>query len=414
MLRQFHFIDQNGKDQGINVRNRAKELAELLSDVEKIRSERKKARANRSKYGGYEGGSMGMSSSGMGGSSNFSGFGSESAGYGGYMGGVYGDGGGFGGNEVEFGATTSSGRDRFQEYDEYDEGEVAPPGRRKADEPSSPRVKREAKKPEPAKPKQPEVDLFSFDDPEPAPSTSNGKAAVTSDLGALQSSTAEEDDDFDDFQSATPTAAANTSSFSIQPPASTSTTTSATQFAQPKPVSGSQGQNLNDIFNTVSPPPPPARTNTTSSISSVPNYTPGTTMASTPSAAFKSPPVPQNYQPTQPNYFTSVSVQPTQAAGSGTSTPSNTFANLGKPTSKPMVGGAKKAAGGADPFASLVGGIGSSKQTQGGARMADMAKQKSSAGLWGAPTTGSGASTPQPASQQPQQKIGGGLEDLLG
>ena len=32
MLRQFHFIDQNGKDQGVNVRNRAKELADLLSD----------------------------------------------------------------------------------------------------------------------------------------------------------------------------------------------------------------------------------------------------------------------------------------------------------------------------------------------------------------------------------------------
>ena len=44
MLRQFHFIDQNGKDQGVNVRNRAKELAELLSDVERIRAERKKSR----------------------------------------------------------------------------------------------------------------------------------------------------------------------------------------------------------------------------------------------------------------------------------------------------------------------------------------------------------------------------------
>ena len=43
MLRQFHYIDQNGKDQGINVRNRAKELAELLSDVDRIRAERKKS-----------------------------------------------------------------------------------------------------------------------------------------------------------------------------------------------------------------------------------------------------------------------------------------------------------------------------------------------------------------------------------
>ena len=47
MLRQFHYIDQNGKDQGINVRNRSKELTDLLSDVEKIRTERKKARATK-------------------------------------------------------------------------------------------------------------------------------------------------------------------------------------------------------------------------------------------------------------------------------------------------------------------------------------------------------------------------------
>ncbi|KAL7267684.1 Epsin-3, clathrin recruitment and traffic between the Golgi and endosome [Rhizina undulata] len=55
MLSQFHFIDLNGKDQGINVRNRAKELAELLSDVDRIRTECKKARAMKNKYGGVEG-----------------------------------------------------------------------------------------------------------------------------------------------------------------------------------------------------------------------------------------------------------------------------------------------------------------------------------------------------------------------
>ena len=104
MLRQFHFIDQNGKDQGINVRNRAKELAELLGDVDRIRAERKKARANRNKFGGVEGGTGmgGFSGSGgfSGGSSRYGGFGSEDASYGGYTGGVYGDGGGFGGNEA--------------------------------------------------------------------------------------------------------------------------------------------------------------------------------------------------------------------------------------------------------------------------------------------------------------------------
>ena len=105
MLRQFHYIDQNGKDQGINVRNRSKELTDLLSDVEKIRAERKKARATRNKSGGVEGGT----SFGMGGASSqrYGGFGSEDAGsgygggYGGATRGVYGDGGGFGGETHE-------------------------------------------------------------------------------------------------------------------------------------------------------------------------------------------------------------------------------------------------------------------------------------------------------------------------
>ena len=48
------------------VRNRARELVELLSDVEKIRSERRKAKANRSKYTGVgnDGLSLGFESGG--------------------------------------------------------------------------------------------------------------------------------------------------------------------------------------------------------------------------------------------------------------------------------------------------------------------------------------------------------------
>lgn len=71
------------------MRNRAKELAELLGDSERIRQERRKARANKSKYGGIEGGagssayaggfSSGFSSGG-GSSSRYGGFGSDNAG----------------------------------------------------------------------------------------------------------------------------------------------------------------------------------------------------------------------------------------------------------------------------------------------------------------------------------------------
>lgn len=58
------------------VRNRAKELTELLSDIDKIKAERKKARQTRSKYTGTGGGSGFSSSSGSG--SRYEGFSSDS------------------------------------------------------------------------------------------------------------------------------------------------------------------------------------------------------------------------------------------------------------------------------------------------------------------------------------------------
>ncbi|TPX47949.1 hypothetical protein SeMB42_g03159 [Synchytrium endobioticum] len=51
-LTKFQYVDEKGKDQGINVRNRAKEIVDLLADTQKIKDERKKARINRSKYTG--------------------------------------------------------------------------------------------------------------------------------------------------------------------------------------------------------------------------------------------------------------------------------------------------------------------------------------------------------------------------
>ena len=88
MLKQFHYIDQNGKDQGINVRNRSSELAKLLSDVDAIRQERKKARANKHKYGGVEGGASLGGGFSSGGGSRYGGFeGGSSSGFGGGYGG---------------------------------------------------------------------------------------------------------------------------------------------------------------------------------------------------------------------------------------------------------------------------------------------------------------------------------------
>jgi epsin len=85
------------------VRNRAKELADLLGDVDRIRQERRKAKQNRSKYQGV-GGGPGMGSGGGGGmsfqsmtGSRYGGFGSDE--YPARMGGGGGGGGGYDGGE---------------------------------------------------------------------------------------------------------------------------------------------------------------------------------------------------------------------------------------------------------------------------------------------------------------------------
>ncbi|AJR60280.1 Ent3p [Saccharomyces cerevisiae YJM1248] len=57
ILETFHYIDSQGRDQGINIRTRVKALIELLSDDNKIRAERKKARETAKKYKGVAGGS---------------------------------------------------------------------------------------------------------------------------------------------------------------------------------------------------------------------------------------------------------------------------------------------------------------------------------------------------------------------
>jgi epsin len=412
MLRQFHFIDQNGKDQGINVRNRAKELAELLGDVEKIRSERKKARANRSKFGGVEGGpglNSGFTGSGGGGSgsgSRYGGFGSEQADYGGYSGGVYGDGGGFGGDQASSGFSDTQARKGggYEEYDEYDEGETtASPVRRKEPAASSTsRVQRETKKDEQnPKAKEPVPDLLAWDD-EPAPvSSSAGKQPVAAgnDFGA-------DDDDFDDFQSAAPAAPA-ASLFAkppgaapfIAPPNSTSTITSSTQFAAPQPHSGAQSNNLNDLFATVSPPPAGNR------FSAPPMSAPPAA-----SSIVQSFGKPAGFQQSGPNYFTSVPVGQNAPQSAG-STPSGMSSGIGGIGGKKIGAVAPKASGG-DAFASLLSSAVPRKTNTPTQKvtMADMAKQKTSAGLWGAPASSSST----PAAQTPSSKPRGALGDLLG
>ncbi|PGH05509.1 hypothetical protein AJ80_08330 [Polytolypa hystricis UAMH7299] len=400
MLRQFHYIDQNGKDQGLNVRNRAQELAKLLGDVDAIRTERKKAKTNRTKFGGIEGG---MSLGGVSSGSRFSGFGNDS--YGGYNGGVYGDGGGFGGATADF---QDAGRrnDRFEEYDENeDEGGYSS---RRAN-PSPPTAKREAAKPAP--PKAPEQDLFEFGDDEPAPApapatTSNaaGKQPAGNGLDILVAPNTADDDEFDDFQSApsAPQTTAPQSQFSsIQPPNVTSTTSASTQFAAPQPVSGTQGTNLNGLVGLTSmTPTPSASSNASLSAAQTPGF-----------GSMSQPAKPTAYQASQPNYFASVQAPQPQQSQPNRPAVSQSTSSFG--ASKPAATTGKA---GGDAFgnlwssASANAGIQTTSATQHkGPNLSSMAKEKASAGIWGAPAT----STSTPAKSQ-QQSSGNGLDDLLG
>lgn len=417
MLRQFHFIDQNGKDQGINVRNRAKELAELLGDVERIRSERKKARASKNKYTGVEGG-MGLG--GFSGSSRFGGFSNESSGYGGgstsyggYSGGVYGDGGGFGGQASDF--RDAGGRsDRFEEYDEFDE-----------DERPSASSSRPARKTERAgvkkstgdtpKKKEPEVDLFSFDEPSsaaPAASNGSGLAGMAGPSGSGGGAD-NDDDEFDDFQSAAPSqqSAAPSGAFGqpLSPPL-TSTASSTARFAAPQPLSAPQKADLGQMVSASSISPAPSSTATPGA-----NYS---SFAAPPMQA--QPPQQTGFQPSGPNYFGGVQshaqpkATPPASSMSGMSgmvsptTGPTTMANM-KPVTSSTAKPAGGAAAGGDAFGALWGkasaGIKKTATAPPGPAMGQLAKEKSSAGIWGAPAA---------APSQPSGGGGSASGDLLG
>ncbi|KAM8897413.1 clathrin interactor 1-like [Spinachia spinachia] len=103
-LENYHFIDENGKDQGINVRQKVKEMVEFIQDDDRLRDERKKAKKNKDKY-------IGVSSDSMG-----------EGGGGGGMGGEGGGGGG-GGNDIK----TSNELDQSKWDEDWDKSKGAFP-----------------------------------------------------------------------------------------------------------------------------------------------------------------------------------------------------------------------------------------------------------------------------------------------
>ncbi|KAK6461814.1 epsin N-terminal homology-containing protein [Scheffersomyces coipomensis] len=183
MLKSFHYIDSKGRDQGINVRNKAKNLIAFLNDDALIRSERKKARANAKKFGG-------VSSAAFGGASSITTGGYDDEGD--FTNRVYGDGGVYGERFDDPAAAYKNGQTGNENYEEYDVAAASSSSSSKPTTASS-KVTASATK----KPSAPEPDLLGDLDfgGSSQPSGGNGHSTAQFDDD-------DDDDDFDDFQAA--------------------------------------------------------------------------------------------------------------------------------------------------------------------------------------------------------------------
>ncbi|KAK7023088.1 ENTH-domain-containing protein [Favolaschia claudopus] len=392
MLRNFHYIDDKGKDEGINVRNRSRELVELLSDVDKIRGERRKAKANKHKYvgTGNDGGMSFASDSG----GRYGGFGSESLSYGGGGGGggsgsgsvsdYYNSGGGS--SSYSGGRGSSSGfRDERRSgggFDEYnagdDEIDMGSGGRTTSPVNTRPPPVRKSTAPPPPPPPAPPVNLFDTDDddfgasiPAPAPPTNKSlptpahAPAPAATLGGLL-----DDDDFDDFQAAPTSPAAPAPAPSV--------------FGGMAPVTAAPAKpSLHNLLQTASSPAPAA----SSPFSQQPPRT-GMGMMGAPmqpamqpghrvGGSISSPPL----QPQTPNYtgLGMTSMAPAQAGmGMG-------MAKTGSPA---PAAPSKPAASFDDLWSMSLGSSAPAKPATSGAgtgtkSIKDLEKEKAMAGLWG-------------------------------
>ncbi|XP_063834453.1 clathrin interactor 1 [Ostrinia nubilalis] len=71
-LENYTYVDDIGKDQGINVRHKVRELIDFIQDDEKLREERKKAKKNKDKYIGMSSEAAVMGTRGSGGWGEYS------------------------------------------------------------------------------------------------------------------------------------------------------------------------------------------------------------------------------------------------------------------------------------------------------------------------------------------------------
>ncbi|KAF8501960.1 hypothetical protein BU17DRAFT_78404 [Hysterangium stoloniferum] len=356
MLRNFHYIDDKGKDQGINVRNRSSEIAAMLVDLDKIRSERRKAKANRNKY-------IGTGNDAMSGG-RYGGFGND---------GMYG-GGGSGGSSDYYnnggGGSSSTFRDDNgrKTYDDYDAGDdedksasrnstslrsptsPASTSRRPGGSSQPPRPEPKDKAPEPQVPIDDLLGDWGDDTATTTTTTNQNKA-----LPVVANN---EVDDFDDFQTA---------------PVSPAVPPVYSQTAAPvAPIQATKASNLFDMLNSNTPataaPPITSRAPTQQS-------QPGWQQQ------------PLQAQPARPNYFnnsmggaSSNPISPVRSSFS--STPA------ARPSPTPAHAPSKSSAN-FDDLWSL--GLGTAGKPASGAptgtgnkSMKDLEKEKAQAGIWGA------------------------------
>ncbi|KAH8108517.1 hypothetical protein DFH11DRAFT_1747615 [Phellopilus nigrolimitatus] len=368
MLRNFHYIDDKGKDQGINVRNRAKEIAELLMDVDRIRTERRKAKANRNKYIGT--GNDAMSYTG-GSGGRYGGFGNDSLGSGSrsYGGGYDQDNGGYSGGSSSGFRDDAGGRRGYDEYNAGDDEVTAPRRSNSLASGSSARTTTTpTPAPAPAKAPAKYVDLLGFGDEDPFSAPVSAPAPVAAAkpaekaLPALASNPLDDgDDDFADFQAA-PSSATIAPAAPIAPVKGNVFDVLGSVSAAQRPVQAVQP--VQSGFNTSAFQSMSPTSNRSSFASPV--------QAASPSVFGSAPAM----SPTSPPPM----VRPTATGTTSFSTPSTTSAGTQAKRASASVGFD-------DLWNMSLGSSGTPKRTASGAggakSMKDLEKEKVQASIWG-------------------------------
>jgi len=351
MLRNFHYIDEKGKDQGVNVRNRSSEIAAMLVDLDKIRAERRKAKANRNKYVGT--GNEGMSEG------RYGGFGNDSMYGGGGSSDYYSNGGG--GSSSAF--RDDNGRRAYDDYDAGDDEDKsasrnstslrsptspASTSRRSGASSQPPRAELKDKAPEKQAPVEDLLGDWGDDTATTTTTTNQDKA-----LPAVANN---EIDDFDDFQTAP-----------VSPPAVQPV---YSQIAAPvAPIQATKAPKLFDMLNS-----------NTSAAAAPP------IMSRTPTLQSQQQPI--QAQPARPNYFNNTMGN----AGNNPISPVRSSFNstpVTRPSPTPAHPPSKSSAN-FDDLWSL--GLGTAGKPVPGAPIStgnnksikDLEKEKAQAGIWGA------------------------------